>query len=120
MSKVRIEGMAGLRRALRRLPADVEHEGLAGLREAAEDVREDWYTSAAADTGAGREGIEVREDRRDAAVEVGIFDPGLYYMVFPEEGTKSQAAQPALAEAIARAQRRVAGTVARRISRRYR
>ncbi|WP_431729968.1 hypothetical protein [Verrucosispora sp. TAA-831] len=120
MSKVRIEGMGALRRALRRLPADVESEALKGMRDTAEDVREDWYTAAAYDTGAGREGIEIREDRKQAAVEVGIFDPKLYYMVFPEEGTKSQVAQPALAEAIARAEKRLAGDVARRISKRYR
>ncbi|MEU7617188.1 hypothetical protein AB0B27_13990 [Micromonospora rifamycinica] len=120
MSKVRIEGMGQLRRALRRLPAEIAAEGMAGLREAAEDLREDWYTAAAYDTGAGREGIDIREDRKDAAVEVGIFDPDLYYMVFPEEGTTSQAAQPALAEAIVRAQQRIAGTVGRRISKRYR
>ncbi|GAB3856592.1 hypothetical protein GCM10029963_53220 [Micromonospora andamanensis] len=120
MSRVRIEGMGQLRRALRRLPADVESESMAALRRVAEDVREDWYTNAAVDTGAGREGIDIREDRRDAAVEVGIFDPALYYMVFPEEGTTSQAAQPALQEAIARAEQRLAGEVARRISRRYR
>ncbi len=120
MSKVRIEGMSALRRQLRRLPAEVEAESMKALHQTAEDVREDWYTAAAVDTGAGREGIDIREDRREAAVEVGIFDDDLYYMVFPEEGTKSQDAQPALAEAIARAEKRLAGDVARRISKRYR
>ncbi|MEW2383379.1 hypothetical protein AB0873_14990 [Micromonospora sp. NPDC047707] len=120
MSKVRIEGMPELRRALKRLPADVAAESMAGLRESAQDLREDWYTGAAVDTGAGREGIEVREHPREVAVEVGIFDPQLYYMVFPEEGTESQTAQPALAEAIERERQRTAGRIARRISRRYR
>jgi hypothetical protein len=120
VSKVRIEGMPELRRRLRRLPEEVAREAMAGLRESAQDIREDWYTAAAVDTGAGREGIEIREDVRAASVEVGIFDPELYYMVFPEEGTKSQKAQPALAEAIEREHRRTAGRVARRISRRFR
>lgn len=120
MAKVQIEGMAQLRRELRRLPADVAAEAMTGLREAGHDLREDWYTAAAADTGAGRAGIEVREDRSALSVEVGIFDPHLYYMVFPERGTSSQAAQPALEEAVERERRRVVGRISRRISRRYR
>ena len=49
--------------------------------------------TAARDTGAGAESIDVRPDRRmKDAVDVG-WDAAHYYLIFPEYGTKFQEAQ---------------------------
>jgi HK97 gp10 family phage protein len=116
----RVDGVPELRRALRRLPAEAAAGAAAAMREAGAAMREDIRANMAADTGAARAGVQDRYTDEGLTVDVGVFDPDLAYIAYPEEGTTSQPAQPSMLPASERerlaAPRRVAEHIRRRLT----
>lgn len=93
-----------LRRTLDRLATDLEQELGWAVRDEAADVREDERSWVPVLTGELHDGIDFEVDGLTA--RVGIFDTGLWWAIYIENGRKNADAQPFVTPAYEASRRR--------------
>ncbi len=100
MISVRVEGMEGILRDLRKAQADVQQEAREVLKEQAKVIRDDARSRCPEDTGTLKRSVRssVSRKRLDASVSAGgkVRGKDAYYAQFVEFGTKHAPAKPFL------------------------
>lgn len=114
-SKTTVTGIDKLSGDLTRLSKQIRESVRPAVKQSAEAVRQETRSGVRVDTGALRDGVEVRLVDDDLSAEVGWTDPDLYYATFQEHGTSKIPANPALTAAAEIERRRFLDRVSDRV-----
>lgn len=113
---VDIDGLAGVLRAIGRIPGAARQAREETLREWAEDVQDTAEERVPRRTGALWESIDSRINASRGVAEVGVWDEEtLDYALYVEKGTSSMADQPYLVPAFEAHRAEVAPAYRRRV-----